>query len=73
MLIDLEQSTIDETEWEKSTNKGNAGGLLSDLQYNRQWVDEARQREEKRLQEKEREKAKGRRIWKLKYLNQQGK
>ncbi|KAJ8063408.1 hypothetical protein OCU04_008628 [Sclerotinia nivalis] len=52
MLIDLEQAEIDETEWERSTNKGNARGLLRDLQLNRQCEDEARQREEKRLKEK---------------------
>lgn len=52
MLIDLEQAEIDETEWERSTNKGNAGGQLRRLRLNRQYEDEARQREEERLKEK---------------------
>ncbi|APA11290.1 hypothetical protein sscle_07g060600 [Sclerotinia sclerotiorum 1980 UF-70] len=72
VLIDLEQATIDETEWEKSTNKGNAGSLLRDLQYNRQWEDEARKKEERRLKEKAEAKAERRRLWELRHSNQRG-
>ncbi|APA10373.1 hypothetical protein sscle_06g051430 [Sclerotinia sclerotiorum 1980 UF-70] len=60
MVIDLEQAIIDETEFARSTNIGNARGLLRDLQLNRQYENEARQREEKRLKEKAEAKAKGR-------------
>ncbi|EDN92204.1 predicted protein [Sclerotinia sclerotiorum 1980 UF-70] len=61
MLIDLEQAEIDETAWDQSTNKGNAGGLLHDLQRNRQCEDEAREWEEKRLKERAEAKAERRR------------
>ncbi|CAD6447524.1 6e8cc959-193f-4803-ba11-ef44bf4c8140-CDS [Sclerotinia trifoliorum] len=57
MLIDLERAEIDEMEWKSSTNKGNAGGLLCDLQLNRQYEDEARQGEKERLKEKAEAKA----------------
>ncbi|APA14651.1 hypothetical protein sscle_13g094210 [Sclerotinia sclerotiorum 1980 UF-70] len=44
MVIDLQQAIIDETEFARSTNRGNARGLLCDLQLNCQYEDEARQR-----------------------------
>lgn len=42
MLFDLELGTVDMTEWEQSTNNGNAGGLLHYLRLNRQYEDEAK-------------------------------
>ncbi|QSZ33329.1 hypothetical protein DSL72_002917 [Monilinia vaccinii-corymbosi] len=47
MLLDQEQSEIQEAEWENSTNKANVGYLMRHLQLNRQYREEERQRAEK--------------------------
>ncbi|APA15665.1 hypothetical protein sscle_15g104350 [Sclerotinia sclerotiorum 1980 UF-70] len=61
MIFDLEQCVIEKTNWEGSVNKGSVIYLLESLQSNRQYEDEARQREEERLKEKAEAKAERRR------------
>ncbi|EDN92151.1 predicted protein [Sclerotinia sclerotiorum 1980 UF-70] len=55
MIVDLEQSRTEEMEWEESTNKGNAGYLMHQLQLNRQYEEEERRRKEEAMKTEEEE------------------
>ncbi|APA13390.1 hypothetical protein sscle_11g081600 [Sclerotinia sclerotiorum 1980 UF-70] len=70
MIVDLEQSRTEEMEWEESTNKGNAGYLMHQLQLNRQYEEEERRRKEEAMKTEEeeiRKRMEKSRLWNLAY------